>query len=241
MSFTSETTLGSIIAECPRLAPDMEKLGLDFCCGGKRTLGAACSAAGLDASKVLSDLRGASAAAAGPSQQAAEAADWVHMPIDKLADHIVQTHHKLAWSELPRLDALAAKVLRAHGERHPELARVREAFAELRADMEPHLTKEERILFPLMHGLTGNFSSPIAMSVSGPIGVMESEHEHVGALFAEMRQLTGGFVAPGDGCMSYRMLMQGLAALEADTHIHIHKENNVLFPRALELEAVQQH
>eukprot|EP00727_Mastigamoeba_balamuthi_P011415 m51a1_g6897 hypothetical protein (183) ;mRNA; f:21089-21701 len=165
--------------------------------------------------------------------------DWRRLGPEELADHIEQTHHARAWSELPRLGALVDEVARAHGARHPELGRVREAYHKMRANLESHLRKEERVLFPVIRSLAGSkpYPFPQRLSVSGPVAVMRSEHEAVGRLFSEMREATGGFATPEDGDEAYRELMQGIAALEADTHVHAGKEDDVLFPRAVELDA----
>ena len=125
-----------------------------------------------------------------------------------------------------------------HGEAHPELIRVAEVFGEIRADLEPHLRKEEEVLFPMIRSLASATSRPRfhCGSIANPIAVMEHEHVAVGALLEQMRGLTHGYQAPAGTCGSTRALMQGLAALEADTHLHVHKENNHLFPTVLVLE-----
>jgi regulator of cell morphogenesis and NO signaling len=133
---------------------------------------------------------------------------------------------------LPRLEALLSRVIDAHGERHPELHDVRATFLELRHDLEPHLLKEEQILFPMIRQLFGSQEVPTfhCGSLQNPIGIMCLEHDTVGELLARLRTQTSLYTTPGDGCASYRALYEGLAELEADTHLHIHKENNVLFP-----------
>ncbi len=142
-----------------------------------------------------------------------------------LADHLVDTHHAYLWEEMPRLTALVDKITTVHGDRHPELAAIQRCYAAIRADLEPHLLKEEGVLFPLIR--QGN------VALDGPISVMLAEHDHVGDLLVDLRTLTGGYAVPSDGCASYTACFAGLEALEADTHVHIHKENNVLFPRVL--------
>jgi regulator of cell morphogenesis and NO signaling len=160
-------------------------------------------------------------------------------PVALLA-HLERTHHAYLKAELPRLDALATKVTDAHVARHPELPQLLEAIRELRADLEPHLVKEERALFPLIRELVAVHAeggSTRLPSVGGPVSVMEAEHRGTGTLLADIRTLTEGYEPPPDGCASYRALFVGLADLEADTHLHIHKENNVLFPMVRALEA----
>jgi regulator of cell morphogenesis and NO signaling len=139
---------------------------------------------------------------------------------------------------MPRLSALATKVADAHRARHPELDRIVTVYDELRADLEPHLFKEERVLFPMIRELASASEMPQfhCGTLRNPITVMLSEHDRAGELLADLRELTNDYTPPSDGCMSYRMLFAGLAQLEADTHLHVHKENNVLFPAVERLE-----
>jgi regulator of cell morphogenesis and NO signaling len=157
----------------------------------------------------------------------------------QLVDHLEATHHRYLHGELPRLAALARKVEGVHGDRHPELRRVASTFTELHADLEPHLMKEERVLFPMIRELAGATTAPSfhCGSVDNPIRMMLLEHDRAGELLLELRDLTNGYQPPADGCASYQALYRGLEELEADTHLHVHKENNVLFPAVLALEA----
>ena len=219
-------TLGDLVTEAPRRAAVLERLGLDYCCHGDRTLADACTTAGLDAAAVAGDLADTAltGAADHPSEPAA------------LADYIEATHHAYLHTELPELEALAAKVADVHGQRHPELADVRRLVAAIRADLEPHLMKEERVLFPAIRALAGGARDFPFGTVRNPIRMMRFEHDRAGDLLAEVRTATAGYAVPGDACASYRSLYQRLAALEADTHQHIHLENNVLFPAAVAAE-----
>lgn len=161
---------------------------------------------------------------------------WTRLEAPALADHIVDTHHRYLKEELPLFDALSEKVLAAHGERHPELTEVRELLQSIRADLEPHLVKEERVLFPAIHDLArGRRDFPFE-SVSNPVQMMLLEHDRAGDLLAALRAATGGYAVPADGCASYQSLYERLEALESDTHIH--KENLTLFPAALRLALV---
>lgn len=224
------TRLGDLVTEHPGLARELERRGLDYCCHGRRTLDDAAREAGLDPVVLAEEL--ASATVEG------EEAPWATMDAVALVDHIVRTHHRYLWDELPRLAALAAKVADAHGARHPELRRVRALVDELRADLEQHMVKEEQVLFPRVRQLatTGALTSFHCGSLANPISVMLVEHDRAGELLAQLRAVTGEHRVPDDGCASYRACYQGLAELEADTHLHVHKENNLLFPAVLELE-----
>ncbi len=226
MAITLTSTLGDLVAEAPGRAIILDRLGLDYCCHGQRTLADACGAAGLDPGSVAADL---------DHVAAPTTAEYPEDP-GALADHIEASHHAYLHAELPQLVALGAKVADVHGERHPELAEVRALVDALRADLEPHLLKEERVLFPAIRGLvTGVREFPFG-TVSNPIRVMSADHDRAGELLARLRAVTDGYRVPADGCASYRSLYQRLETLEGDTHRHIHLENNVLFPAAIALE-----
>ena len=224
-------TLGELVTADPSLARDLERFGLDYCCGGGKTIAEACSTRGLDAAAVAADLETARAVA--------PPAEWSSMDVVELVDHIEATHHRYLWTELPRLSALVDKVLAVHGRRHPELGQVADCVADIRADLEPHLLKEERVLFPMIRELAQAGRRPTfhCGTVRNPIAVMTVEHEQVGALLAVLRGLTDDYSVPPDGCRSYSALYAALAQLEEDTHLHVHKENNVLFPTVERIEA----
>ena len=225
-------TLGDIVAGNPATARALDRLGLDYCCHGQRSLESACVEAGLDPRAVLAEL---------DAIESTGDAGWAGLEPPALADHIVESHHRYLKEELPLLDGLAEKVLAVHGERHPELAEVRELVHEIRADLEPHLMKEERILFPAIRDLCqGRRDFPFG-SIGNPIRMMLLEHDRAGELLAAVRTATGGYAIPAHACASYRSLYERLEALEADTHLHVHKENHTLFPATLELEAESHH
>ena len=219
-------TLGDIVAGNPATARALDRLGLDYCCHGQRSLESACAEAGLDPVAVLAELD-----AIGPGGDTS----WARLEPPALADHIVESHHRYLKEELPLLDALAEKVLAVHGERHAELAGVRALVREIRADMEPHLLKEERILFPAIHDLAGGRRDFPFGTVANPVRMMLLEHDRAGDLLAALRAATGGYAVPEDACASYHSLYERLEALEADTHLHIHNENHTLFPATLRM------
>lgn len=223
----AESTVGELVAELPDAARILDRLGLDYCCHGDRTLAAACQSAGIDSLAVLAEL-----AALIPS-----GATWVTLSAPDLADDIVATHHRYLREELPLLGALAAKVLQVHGARHPELAEVDRLLRELRADLEPHLDKEERVLFPAIHAVFEGRREFSFGTVANLIRVMTAEHDRAGQLLSALRAATGGYESPDDVCASFHSLYDRLAALEHDTHVHVHKENQRLFPAAVAKEA----
>jgi regulator of cell morphogenesis and NO signaling len=224
-------TLAQLVTDRPQLSRALEARGLDYCCQGERTLAAACGEAGLDVTTVAVELDTIGGSAS--------PGEWATMAPDVLVDHLESTHHRYLHRELPRLAALVAKVEGVHASRHPELVDVGQCFAALRADLEPHLAKEERVLFPAIRRLVASDTLPEFPfgSLQRPISVMLAEHDQAGGLLARLRDLTGGYAVPDDACASYRACYEGLAELEADTHLHVHKENHLLFPAVVALEA----
>lgn len=216
-----DRTLGELVAERPARARIFERLGVDYCCHGRRTLREASTAAGLRPDEVAAEIDAV--------------VDDADADIDRLepvalVDHVLATHHAYLHEELPLLVALAEKVRDVHGSRHPELARVAALVNEIRDDLEPHLAKEEQVLFPAIRAWAGGQRAFPFGTLSNPVRVMMLEHDRAGELLEELRALTSGYSPPADGCTSYRTLYARLAHLEADTHRHVHLENNVLFP-----------
>lgn len=216
-------TLGEIVTLRPGLAADLERHGLDYCCHGGRTLTDAAREAGLDAQSVADEL---SAAHVGEP-----AAAWASLGPVELVDHIETAHHRYLWEELPRITALVDKIVAVHGDRHPELAEVQRLYSALRGDLEPHLVREEQELFPMIRQLAAADSRQVDTSaLTAQIDALAGEHETVGVLLDDLNRVTSGYATPADGCASYAACYRALADLEADTHLHVHKENNLLFP-----------
>ena len=216
-----DLTLGELVAERPARARVLERLGIDYCCHGQRTLVDAARSARLDPVAVADEIEAV--------------IDDTDADVDRLEpvaliDHILSTHHNYLHEELPLLVALAEKVRDVHNSRHPELDRVAELVNEIHNDLEPHLAKEEQVLFPaIREWADGQRSFPFG-SLSNPVRMMMLEHDRAGELLAELRSITADYTPPPDGCTSYEMLYGRFDHLEADTHRHIHLENNVLFP-----------
>ncbi|MEW6254037.1 MAG: iron-sulfur cluster repair di-iron protein [Planctomycetota bacterium] len=228
-----QRTVGELVAERPARARVFERFGIDYCCGGGLALEEAAAQQKADLKAVAASLRALDA-----QPRTAAERNWLEAPLAELIGNILDTHHAYLRRELPRLTGLAEKVEGVHAERHPELRRVRELHAEVREELEGHMLKEERILFPIIRAMeaTGSTEAAFCGSVQHPIRVMEMEHTSAGEALDEFRKLTNEYEPPADACGSYRALLAGLAELEADLHAHIHKENNVLFPRAIALE-----
>jgi regulator of cell morphogenesis and NO signaling len=222
MTISAAASLGALVTEDSRRSRVLEKLGLDYCCNGADTLADASAAAGLDIDRVIAAL---SLPDAAPAQ--APAGDNA-----SLAHDIVDTHHAYMWEEMPRIAQLVEKVYRVHGERHPELEQVRDAFFRAVAALEPHMTAEERSVFPTIAKLEKGRPASGAATLNDTLDTMVAEHQVVGDLFHEIKRLTNGYTWPADGCNSYKMMLEGLNEMELDLHEHIHKENNILFPAA---------
>ena len=227
-------TVREIALEMPQATRVFEKLGIDYCCGGNKTLEAACAAANLEIDHVLQSLE--------TSTTAAAEQDWNTGELGELIRHIVSTHHMYVKSETPRLQALIAKVCSVHGKNHPELSEVQEVFAGLGAELSSHLMKEENILFPYVARMEATVKAgrpaarPPFGSVGNPIHMMMMEHDSAGEALRELGRLTNDYAPPADACISYQTLYKALSDFEADLHQHIHLENNILFPRAIAME-----
>jgi regulator of cell morphogenesis and NO signaling len=240
MNISTTTTVGELAARLPDAARILEKYGIDYCCGGGNSMGKACAVAGIDAGKVIEEIQRQSTPGSAQNQ------DFFSLNQRGLVELIVTTHHVFTRQELARLDALMEKVVSVHGGRHPELAEVQNTFRLLADDLLPHMQKEENILFPYIAALEvaadggEAAAAPPFMTVRNPVRMMTFEHEAAGTLLRELRRLTSGYTAPADGCISYRTLYAALENLERDLHQHIHLENNILFPRAVEAEMLQR-
>jgi len=236
MSASTDTaTIGELVAERPARSRLFEKLGFDYCCGGKKTLEQACRARGLDPATVAALLNESNA------DPNTGAVDVSAMSLTQLADHIEQTHHAYLKDELPRLHRLIQKIAAKHGPDNPELTQLPRVYAAFRSELELHMAKEERVLFPLIRQIEDRASggSLHCGGIENPIRVMEIEHQHAGDALSHMRRITDDFNTPQSACNTYRAVMHSLIELEADLHQHVHKENNILFPRAVAMVGTQ--
>lgn len=235
----SEMTVREVAVRVPESTRLFETLKIDYCCGGNRPLTEACASAGVEVDNVIAQL-----SALGKSEASDSATvDFQKLSLTELITHILETHHVFTKSEMGRIQALAEKVIGAHGTNHPELLTVGELFQRLCADLKPHMFKEEQILFPYIVAMeqaeTQDQPIPFAPfgTVKNPIRMMMTEHDTAGDILRELRAATSDYRVPSDGCISYQTLYQALEGFEKDLHQHIHLENNVLFPKAAELES----
>ena len=237
MNATAETTIRDIVAGDYRAAAVFQQYGIDFCCGGSKTIDEACRGRGLNPAQVLSDVSRVCATPDAASQQFAQ---WDPAA---LVDYIVTKHHGYVRQAMPPIAAYTKKLAAVHGPNHPELLEVERVFAGVAAEMTMHMMKEEQILFPFIVRLAkaaeeNRPAPPIPFgTVANPIRMMEDEHESAGNALARIATLTSGYQPPEDACTTYRVGLQELEAFERDLHAHVHLENNILFPKALKLEA----
>jgi regulator of cell morphogenesis and NO signaling len=216
----------------------LEKMGLDFCCGGKKELKTAVSEKGLEMSLVVSALKEAVMTTSQEPER-----NWTTAGLTELCDYIESKHHSYMRENLPLISNMLARVKRAHAEHHGQmLVELEDDFISLREEIEAHLAKEEQILFPYIRQIeafaksSGEMPEMHCRTIANPIRQMEHEHENAGEVLARMREITGNYTCPEDACETFKGLYQALDALEKDLHEHIHLENNILFPRAIELE-----
>jgi regulator of cell morphogenesis and NO signaling len=236
---TSSTTVGEIAVQLPESTRHFEQFKIDYCCGGNLPLAEACASAGVNFEQLMDMLQ----VATRDNRQEYTAKDFQRLPLTELIDHILETHHVFTKQELARLETLTAKVLAAHRANHPELDKVGALVDQLSADLKPHMFKEEQVLFPyivkLSQAASGKQPTPFAPfgTVRNPVRMMMFEHDNAGGILRELREVTSDYATPQDACISYKMLYNALEEFEKDLHQHIHLENNILFPRAIELEA----
>jgi regulator of cell morphogenesis and NO signaling len=218
-TWSAATPVGEIVAEAPASARLFELLGIDYCCGGEKTLGEVAATGGHDVGELIGTLR-----AMGPAKTGGATRAWADAPLEEVMAHIVGTHHAYLRRELPRLETVVATVVRVHGDSHAELAEVGELFLGLQEEIEPHLRMEEEQLFPAILE-----RKPGAKAL---LDRMRTDHDGVGAALHRIRELTSDFEVPKDACVLYKQMLTGLEALERDLHVHVHLENNVFLPRA---------
>jgi len=218
---TSDVKVGDLATEHPLVTRVFERHGIDYCCGGGIALSVACEKKGLDAEVVLAEIQKELEGTTTTEER------WDEAPLEDVITHILVTYHRPLEEEMPRLMAMAEKVLEVHREKAPDtLPELVSVYRALKSELEEHMAKEEQILFPMIQRGQGAMAD-------GPIAVMEHEHESAGEALRRLRELTNDYTVPEQACNTWRALWHGLKALEESLHEHIHLENNVLFPRAL--------
>ncbi len=233
-----EQTLAEIVTRHPMASAVFERHKLDYCCRGKRTLQDACENDPLLLNTVTTEVERVTRLEGGLSTYP----EFDHLSLEELVQYIIGKHHHYVRSAMPLLDAHLRKVAGKHGERHPELHRIQHLFAQVKDDMDQHMFKEERILFPRILEIERAAQSasmhwiPDRHYITAPIHVMEAEHDEAGTALAEIHQLSSAYTPPDDACTTYRLVFEELKAFEQDLHQHVHLENNLLFPKAVALQ-----
>lgn len=227
--------IGEIVGDDFRTAAIFKKNGIDFCCKGGRTIEEACQPKNLNPQKIYDAIQ------ALPNKQGGTI-DFNAFPLDLLADYVEKKHHRYADEKIPILQSFLEKLARVHGDRHPELLKVRDLFNASAEDLSSHFKKEEQVLFPFIRNLVkmelsgSPVPTPSFGTVQNPIAMMKEDHVVEGERFAKIAALTSDYTVPADGCNTYRVTYAMLAEFEDDLHTHIHIENNILFPKAIKLE-----
>lgn len=230
-------TVRDIALQQPTSIRVFEHFGINFCCGGRIPLAEACAASNVEVDAVLAALEAAA------NSPAPDTEDWSTASLETLSDHIVATHHAYAKNELPRLALLAEKVVRRHGDTQPELPLIQTTLAQLDDELTQHFAKEEAVLFPYITRLERSTTTASTQprncfgTIANPIAMMTQEHDAATELLAQIGQLSHQFTTPIGACPTYCAFYQGLSEFEQDLRHHIHLENNILFPRAIHLEA----
>ena len=232
MTITAESTVRDIVLETPTAISVLERFGIDYCCGGGHTLAEACSKRDQSLAPVLNELKL-------QQNQSNPQGDWRGAPLQDLVSHIVHTHHAFARTQLGLIHELATKVERRHGSTHPEVHKIGNVLAGISAELTHHFSCEEEVLFPYIEQLNESQAQrgpSVFSSAELPIARMLKDHGQTGDELRGLREITNDYQPPSDACTTYRALYRAMEDLERDLHQHIHLENNILFPRALELE-----
>ncbi len=231
-----QMTLSEIVNKDFRTAQIFEKYNLDFCCRGNKSLSEACNEKGLKSENVFSELQNISV------NNAANSIRYDKWELDFLIDYIINNHHNYIRSITPLISSLAGKVVSAHGKNHPEVIKIAEIFSTLGKELSQHLMKEEQILFPYIKNLVkiknnnSKYEPPYFSSVENPIRMMEAEHTAAGDDMYEIRNLSKNYLIPSDACNTFKVFYKELKEFEEDLHKHVYLENNILFPKSIELE-----
>ena len=232
----TQKEIGQYVADDFRTAAIFSKHKIDFCCNGNRTIEEACEKKGIDSNMLLDELNQVLDSKGG------ESIDYKSWPLDLLAEYIEKKHHRYVEEKTPVLRQFLDKLCKVHGERHPELFEVNKLFTASAGELASHLKKEELILFPFIKKMVaaklenGAVQSPQFGTVENPIAMMMEEHDNEGQRFRDIAELTNNYTPPADACNAYKVTYAMLDEFEKDLHLHIHLENNILFPEAIKLE-----
>lgn len=222
--------IAEIVTDDIRTAEVFKKVGIDFCCGGHQNLAEACQQQNINLEELEASLE--EAVTSSNSNFAHNYKDW---NLDFLCDYIVNTHHKTVLRLLPQLTVYTKKIAEVHGANHPELIEIERLFAEINTELLQHLAHEEEVLFPAIKEQLKASNETAKKTILSEITRMEDEHEFAGGAMDKINVLSKGYKVPEDGCNTYRVTYKLLEEFEDDLHVHVHLENNILYPKALAL------
>lgn len=237
MKINEDITIGEVVAKDYRTASVFESFGIDFCCKGNRTINEVCETRNIDSTDLIEDIHNVLQESG--ITQINDYNDWT---LDKLALHIEEKHHKYVETQIPVIKQYLDKICAVHGKQHPELFKVQELFNASAGELSMHMKKEELVLFPFIYKMirlkkeNKPYEMPRFGTVQNPVQMMMDEHDNEGERFRQINEITQNYKFPDDACGTYRVCLAYLQEFEEDLHLHIHLENNILFPKAIELE-----
>jgi len=236
MKINENQVIGELVAQDYRTASVFKKYGIDFCCQGNRTINDACKNKNIDTVTVVKDLDRVS------QERGESTTDYKSWPINLLADHIEKKHHRFVEEKILEIKPYLDKICQVHGARHPELFQIKEQFGAAAGELAAHMKKEEFILFPFVRKMMKakteglKVSAPHFGTMQNPVERMMDEHSVEGERFSNIETLSNNYTPPEDGCNTYKVTFALLKEFEQDLHLHIHLENNILFPKAIAME-----
>jgi regulator of cell morphogenesis and NO signaling len=233
MKITEEKTIGEVVAIDYKLAGLFENYGIDFCCGGGKTIKEICSDKNINSLELVAKINELL------SDEETESINYDSWPLDLLVDYIEKKHHRYVRQQIPVIQKFMEKLCKVHGNNHPELFKINELFTGAAAQLTNHMVKEELILFPYVKQLLDNpvnVDLPGFRSVENPINVMVEEHDAEGERFRRIAGLSNNYTPPEEACNTYKAAYVLLKEFEKDLHLHIHLENNILFPKTIKQE-----
>ena len=229
MQFNHETPIGEIVADDFRTAGVFTQAGIDFCCGGKKSLRESCEEKNLDPETLSSQLKEVT------ESPISNAQNFIEWNLDFLCDYIVNTHHKFVLKTLPELLFYTEKIASVHGDNHSELKEVASLFTQINGELRQHLQHEEEVLFPAIKRMLASPNESDPAIIRSEIDRMYGEHDYAGGAMDKINEITNGYYVPEDGCSTYQVAFKLLHEFEDDLHVHVHLENNILFPKAYNL------
>lgn len=236
MGISKEHIVGEVVADNYKAASVFKENGIDFCCRGNRSIEDVCASNNLNADQLIDDLNTALATTHGGSE------DYKSWPVDLLIDYIEKKHHTYVESKIAEIKPYLAKIVQVHGDENPELREIEKLFLESAGDLTLHMKKEEMILFPFVRKMAdaakkGNkLDRPHFDTVENPVAMMRHEHDDEGVRFRKIAALSDNYQPPATACNTYKVTFALLQEFENDLHLHIHLENNILFPQAIRME-----